>query len=130
MRLGTFNVNGKTPSQDLSPWIRPQRSDTSKQAHTHSSSIPPLKPTSPLEVRLDELNLGSQPNVPSQHASTKFSDSDVFESKEPGVLVFGFQELDLSTEALLYSYTTTREEMWLDAIFAGLGEVREQYVKV
>ena len=57
-------------------------------------------------------------------------DSDVFESKEPDVLVFGFQELDLSTEALLYSYTTTREDMWLDAIFAGLGEVREQYVKV
>lgn len=44
--------------------------------------------------------------------------------------VLGFQELDLSTEALIYSYTTTREEMWTEAIFAALGEVRSQYTKV
>ena len=49
---------------------------------------------------------------------------------EPDMFVLGFQELDLSTEALLYSYTTTREEMWLEAIFAALGEVRDQYTKV
>lgn len=49
---------------------------------------------------------------------------------EPDLIVLGFQELDLSTEALIYSYTTTREELWLEAIFAALGEVRDQYTKV
>lgn len=52
------------------------------------------------------------------------------EDREPDLLVVGFQELDLSTEALIYSYTTTKEEQWLSSIFAGLGEVQEEYIKV
>lgn len=56
--------------------------------------------------------------------------SPVPDDLDPDILVLGFQELDLSTGALLYSYTTTMEDMWVEAIFAGLGEVREEYTKV
>lgn len=57
-------------------------------------------------------------------------DEKVGENEEPDLLIIGFQELDLSTEALIYSYTTAKEELWLASIFAGLGEVRDQYAKV
>jgi phosphatidylinositol-bisphosphatase len=50
--------------------------------------------------------------------------------QDPDILVLGFQELDLSTEALLYSTKTLREEAWTSAIFAGLGEKAEMYEKV
>ena len=46
------------------------------------------------------------------------------------MLVLGFQELDLSTEALLYTTSTLKEDEWLTAIFAGLGEKRVLYEKV
>lgn len=49
---------------------------------------------------------------------------------DPDLLVLGFQELDLSTEALLYTTTTLKEDEWLTAIFAGLGEKRVLYEKV
>ena len=49
---------------------------------------------------------------------------------DPDMLVLGFQELDLSTEALLYSTKTVREEAWCMAVFAGLGEKAVLYEKV
>lgn len=49
---------------------------------------------------------------------------------DPDVLVLGFEELDLSTEALLYSTSTVREDAWTAAIFAALGEKSEIYEKV
>ena len=48
----------------------------------------------------------------------------------PDMLVLGFQELDLSTEALLYSTSTVREHAWSVAIFAALGEKAVLYEKV
>ena len=48
----------------------------------------------------------------------------------PDLIVLGFQELDLSAGALLYSTETTREEAWFTAIMAGLGEKAELYEKV
>lgn len=56
--------------------------------------------------------------------STSSSDPD------PDILVLGFQELDLSTEALLYSTSTFREDAWTTAIFAALGEKAVLYHKV
>jgi phosphatidylinositol-bisphosphatase len=53
-------------------------------------------------------------------------DSDPY----PDMLVLGFQELDLSTEALLYSTSTVREDAWCVAIFAALGEKAVLYEKV
>lgn len=42
LRVGTFNVNGKLATQDLSPWVQ-GRSDPSKY-------IPPLEKLSPFRV--------------------------------------------------------------------------------
>ena len=50
--------------------------------------------------------------------------------EDPDLLVLGFQELDLSTEALLYSTKTVREDAWCTAVFAGLGEKAVLYEKV
>ncbi|EJD01693.1 DNase I-like protein [Fomitiporia mediterranea MF3/22] len=122
IRLGTFNVNGKTPSQDLSPWIRPQHNKPSEQP-----SLPALKSISPISLSSFTSSdyLSAKPtNSGMNDATASPQDSD------PDILFLGFQELDLSTEALLYSYSTTREEMWLEAIFAALGEVRDQYMKL
>ena len=49
---------------------------------------------------------------------------------EPDLLVLGFQELDLSTEALIYSTSTAKEDAWCAAVFAALGEKGELYEKV
>ena len=49
---------------------------------------------------------------------------------DPDLFVFAFQELDLSTEALLYSTKTAREEAWTMALTAALGEKEELYEKV
>ena len=46
------------------------------------------------------------------------------------LIILGFQELDLSAGALLYSTETTREDAWTMAIMAGLGEKAELYEKV
>jgi phosphatidylinositol-bisphosphatase len=46
------------------------------------------------------------------------------------MLVLGFQELDLSTEALLYSMRTVREDAWCVSILAALGEKGVLYEKV
>jgi len=53
-------------------------------------------------------------------------DSDPY----PDMLVLNFQELDLSTEALLYSTSTIREDAWCTAIFAALGEKAVLFEKV
>lgn len=49
---------------------------------------------------------------------------------DPDILVLGFQELDLSVEALLYSVSTVREDAWCTAAFAALGEKGDMYEKV
>ena len=45
-------------------------------------------------------------------------------------MVVGFQELDLSAEALIYSTGTVREDAWCSAVFAALGEKAINYDKV
>ncbi|KAG7449826.1 DNase I-like protein [Guyanagaster necrorhizus] len=202
IRLGTFNVNGKMPSQDLSSWI--QENDTN--AHD-LSIIPPLTDISPLsvgEVKRNPLDnavdirssisapptpstlvpsstvsslsyssasstrvIQSPPPFPSttssamiepassasaftaytytQPSELSYSPSDIgqeleadpipldpdpYTQNQPDVFVLGFQELDLSTEALIYSTGTAREDAWCMAIFAALGEWGEHYVKL
>ena len=48
----------------------------------------------------------------------------------PDLLVLGFQELDLSTEGLIYSTRTDKADAWCAAILAGLGDHAEDYEKV
>ncbi|KAK0195909.1 DNase I-like protein [Armillaria mellea] len=204
IRLGTFNVNGHAPSQDLSSWI--QGKDTS----VHDlKTIPPLKDISPLsmgEVAQNPLDsavdvqfpppstvtsasstlvplttVSSLPYssassthvvrspspppstttsatlepVPSASTFTTYTytqpselsytpldidqepeadpiplDPDPYTQNQPDVFVLGFQELDLSTEALIYSTGTAKEDAWCMAVFAALGEWGEHYIKL
>jgi phosphatidylinositol-bisphosphatase len=48
----------------------------------------------------------------------------------PDILVLGFQELDQSTEALIYSVGSAKEDAWTMAITAALGEKAIDYEKV
>lgn len=48
----------------------------------------------------------------------------------PDLLVLGFQELDRSAEAYIYSTNVAREEAWCTAATAALGERGPQYEKV
>lgn len=49
---------------------------------------------------------------------------------EPDMYIFGFQELDLTTSALLYSTSKELEDKWTEAIMTSLGDAAGKYVKV
>ena len=75
--------------------------------------------------------LSTLPSLASLSSALPHYPQDVQEeSTDPDILVLGFQELDLSAGALLYSSETTREDAWCVAVFAGLGEKAELYQKV
>lgn len=138
MRVGSFNVNGKLPSQDLSPWLQPS---------PESSWISPLKPLSPLEFSSSLLSDGEisiceffgilsitfgkkadkAPDIPAMFGTKSLVDT---QNVDPDIFVLGFQEVDLSTEALLYAVSSAKEEMWMTAITAALGEKGVLYEKV
>ncbi|KAF8128623.1 DNase I-like protein [Boletus edulis] len=119
IRLGTFNVNGKAPSQDLYPWIRSSGSESQPKP----GWISPLK-LSPFEFSSDPFHQELREN------NLLTATADLQALGDPDVLVLGFQELDLSTEALLYTTSTLKEDEWLTAIFAGLGEKCVLYEKL
>ncbi|KAJ3337736.1 Type II inositol 1,4,5-trisphosphate 5-phosphatase [Gonapodya sp. JEL0774] len=75
--VGTYNVGGVLPAEDLSPW---------------------------LDV-----------------------DSD---ADEPAIYVIGLQEMDLSTEAYLFTDAGAREEAWCQRIEAALGKRKASYTKI
>ena len=62
-----------------------------------------------------------------RQVSSEATDKD---TGEPDILIFGFEEVDLSTGALLYSVSTALEEAWTQTIFTGLGQHAHSYVKV
>lgn len=157
IRVGTFNVNGKLPSQDLASWVggHPPLSDVDEKGQF----IPPLRRLSTLslgEIGVDDAAAeGLYLILPSNHSYRKFflltlelSHLEVNTQKSvttspmsstltlsnindtPDMLVLGFQEVDLSTEALLYSTGTTREDAWCKAALAGLGDKAILYEKV
>jgi phosphatidylinositol-bisphosphatase len=49
---------------------------------------------------------------------------------EPDLLVVALQEVDQSTEALFYTTSPAREDAWIAAILAALGEKAQKYEKV
>lgn len=173
VRIGTFNVNGKLPSQDLAMWVQGQISGASNPKGPQY--IPPLPDVSPFKVedptsspldravsdlavadKNDASSLKESIHTSVSHASDstlvqhgpettaqKGPDAALEQSEpdgvdksanimqgDPDVIVLGFQELDLSTGALLYSTETTREDAWFSAAMAGLGEKAEHYEKV
>lgn len=77
------------------------------------------------EVYLDE----EKTYLPGDEQKDEENINDDKVDPDPDMLVFGFQELDLSAGALIYSVDQTREDAWTAAILAGLGEKAELYVK-
>ncbi|KAI0340269.1 DNase I-like protein [Trametopsis cervina] len=127
IRAGTFNVNGKLPSQDLAGWVQGRE----------KQFIPPLEDVSPFNVEDPTANplesagrdaQSVQSTVVSSSESTLVADAPQDDS--PDLIVLGFQELDLSAGALLYSTEATRENAWLAAVMAGLGEKAALYEKL
>ncbi|KAG6806268.1 hypothetical protein H0H93_003249, partial [Arthromyces matolae] len=119
IRIGTFNVNGKLPSQDLSQWVAGQTSP--------DSSAPTLTPPPEKNSTHEDRNEGGHVKEASGASFTTSVKSDP--DTDPDLLVLGFQELDLSTEALVYSLGSAREDAWCQAVLAALGEKRDRYEK-
>ncbi|KAF9552113.1 DNase I-like protein [Agrocybe pediades] len=141
LRVGTFNVNGKMPSQDLSVWIQGSAGGTAAATTTKRDSmatlLPPVKTVSPFSLREFIPNPFDwvAPKTPGEEKGLEEEESlprrvDESDPDDPDMLVLGFQELDLSTEALLYSTRTTREDAWTLAVFAALGEKAVKYEKL
>ncbi len=96
-----------------------------------SASAPASAETKSLSAESDATTVVNPPVSVSGETLVSHTPPDVPEDpSDPDMLVLGFQELDLSTEALLYSTTTAREEAWCMAVFAGLGEKAVLYEKV
>ncbi|KAJ3741434.1 DNase I-like protein [Lentinula detonsa] len=156
IRLGTFNVNGKMPTQDLAAWVRGSTKNAPNVASIQHSLLPPVSEISPLslgEVVKDPYDLreaeGASPSLVSSESPAIYesvpvplvqpevptvsfgkTSESIAPKPDPDILVFGFEELDLSTEALLYSTSTAREDAWTVAIFAALGEKAQMYEKL
>ncbi|KAF7329209.1 DNase I-like protein [Mycena kentingensis (nom. inval.)] len=178
IRIGTFNVNGELPRQDLSTWLGMQPYTSQQQApiapaltplvtglrkETYSTSLmspgaitPVLSPVSPegptapitptttsqpSPSKPSPSNLSStapqvsSPLAPSAHTHSPSARSSAStlrskllpeeaDSARPDMIVLGFQELDLSTEALIYSGSSSaaREAAWMEGILAALGQ--------
>ncbi|KAJ7118421.1 DNase I-like protein [Mycena crocata] len=144
IRIGSFNVNGNLPSQDLSSWIRGTSTSTSASTTKTAEDkyLPSLKEVSPFSVA-EPKNPFDDPSAESASAPVSApapaSSQDPAHTLDPTVdaadsspdlLVLGFQEMDLSTEALLYATSTVKEEAWCTAAFAALGELAEGYEKL
>ena len=128
------------PSQDLAPWVsgpqifspqpektaRPsllRRSEADEMLHKSDIGfLPPLRRLSSFSI--DDINPNSSKSDPVELKSDSETEAT------PDILVLGFQEVDLSTEALLYSTSTLREDAWCNSVLAGLGAVRGDYVKL
>lgn len=113
IRVGTFNVNGKLPTQDLSTWLGSASVLPSSRANHNERrhSILPLMEPAPLS--LSDKGIEASESAP-----------------EADMLVVGFQEVDLSTEAFFNFIGPAREDAWTVAILAALGDKAEQYEKV
>ncbi|CAK5268023.1 unnamed protein product, partial [Mycena citricolor] len=138
IRMGTFNVNGTLPSHDLAPWFGASGTvprlendndnvDAASTANLKSSPvprIPSLEDVSPFSVPL--------PADDDEEEKNPFDDPVFTDPASPvaDIYVLGFQELDLSAEALLYASGSAKEEAWTAAVFAGLGAQRDSYVKI
>ncbi|KAJ7092810.1 DNase I-like protein [Mycena belliarum] len=115
IRTGTFNVNGNLPSQDLASWL-----GRSSQ-RVRETVLPPLKEVSPFSVPEDPFESAAEKAALPAETGTPADDA------APDLIVLGFQELDLSAEALLYASSTARSDAWAEAVFAALGERGGEY---
>ncbi len=134
IRVGTFNVNGKSPTQDLSTWLGNEPPSSRVNNNEQKHFIPPLKELSPLS--LSEKETGEANPLHGYHVVTHTSvftgteEQEGHASTEADMLIVGFQEIDHSTEALFNFAGRAREEAWTAAILAALGDKAERYEKV
>ena len=127
IRVGTFNVNGKLPAQDLSTWL----GGVPPSSHAHHNEQ--KHPTPPLS--LSDKGTGEASSL---HGLRTVAHSSVFAGMEEGqasapeadMLVLAFQEVDLSPEAFFNFTGPAREDAWTVAILAALGDKAELYEKV
>jgi inositol polyphosphate 5-phosphatase INPP5B/F len=121
--VGTFNVNGKLPAQDLSTWLGSVLPSSHANHNEQKHSTPSDKGTG------EAIFL---------HGFRTVAHSSIFAGMEEGqtsapeadMLVLAFQEVDLSTEAFFNFIGSAREDAWTVAILAGLGDKAELYEKV
>ncbi|KZV85961.1 DNase I-like protein [Exidia glandulosa HHB12029] len=115
-------------------------SETSSIDTKVSDTTPPATPkpptrgaTLPAPGKVDGTNV-TVPDIVRVDSPTPIGHraSVTKDETEPDILVVGFQELDLSTEALLYREDPAREEAWTAAIIEALGQRSDgdQYIKV
>jgi inositol polyphosphate 5-phosphatase INPP5B/F len=112
------------PASTDPPLARASSDDEPKSTNTDipdSSSVDTSTATSfGVQSSKDTLAHSSPP-------SSIFPDND---ADLPDIFVLGFQELDLSTEALFYSTSTFKADSWISSIFAALGKSADNYIKV
>jgi len=126
IRIGTFNVNGKLPSQDLSTWVGGSSLPSTKQSEFQS-----------LGIYVDDTQADEPPvshssikcKAPDQVFTPSCDESETADTG-PDLLVLGFQELDHSAEAFIYTANPTREDAWCTAVVAALGERGSRYEKL
>jgi phosphatidylinositol-bisphosphatase len=131
--VGTFNVNGKLPTQDLSTWLGSVPPSSGTNHHEQKHSIPPLM--EPSSHSLSDKGTGEASFL---HGFRTVAHSSVFSGMEEGqasapeadMLVVAFQEVDLSTEAFFNFTGSAREDAWTVAILAALGDKAKLYEKV
>jgi len=133
--VGTFNVNGKLPAQDLSTWLGNEPPSSRVNNNEQKHFIPPLKELPPLP--LSEKGTGEASPLHGYHVvahTSAFAGTEGQEgqalSPEADMLIMGFQEIDHSTEAFFNFAGHAREEAWTTAILAALGDKAERYEKV
>ncbi|CAE6487934.1 unnamed protein product [Rhizoctonia solani] len=86
-----------------------------------------LKHVRDLSIRVGTFNVNGQDPIQSLRPWLCPPDATTATSD---LIVLGFQELDLSTEALLVSTTTLREDLWCEALMRDLAELGDEYVKL
>ncbi|KAF8494032.1 Endonuclease/exonuclease/phosphatase [Gautieria morchelliformis] len=158
LRIGTFNVNGKPPTQSLVPWICASRGRS--DSGNIQSRLPPVHDGRPALASSDipsAVTSSNHKSIPStvetfDDSSVKTSMAASFDVRSstdtftqssppssiisandedlPDMFILGLQELDLSTEALLYSTSTLKADAWISAIFAALGKSANDYIKL
>jgi hypothetical protein len=116
IHVGTFNVNGKLPAEgtNLDSWLG--------IGHTSRDRLvlPPVPAVSPLEVPL--LSSGGDQESGTE-GSLEFKlrgVSSTLETSPLDIIVLAFQELDLSTAALIYATEKSREEAWTQVVLRSL----------
>ncbi|KZT35716.1 DNase I-like protein [Sistotremastrum suecicum HHB10207 ss-3] len=116
LRMCSFNVNGRPPNGDIEEWI------LGKRVHRKSTA----KSLEPLDDDLDtgsQLHSSADPESPV--TACEAEDSATLNGSEdpyPDMIIVSFQEMDLSTEGLLYATaaSASKGDAWISAISEAL----------